>query len=304
MTLRFGVRALLVLPPCSVLHLQPEETHCILFAVTPRWDDVTGPWHWQNLQGDVFCFNMATCYPEDFLPLLSWGWVGVGGGKLTSSLPRGRWQRFKEEDRESHKLAWLQFSAPRHHSKLSTLETSPGCTQQDLSRHRYRTLVMWTSVDNRSCLFYFLRWVLLSVWALKWISRLFQAVQVQKDKLGIPCHWLIIMIRCIFVCVPAFVSQQGCGPPLLSLQFVRLWEYRLAAWGFLLYIPSPELSVATPPPPCLGVISHFIWVWSWSSQPSWPLVTDPVGFRFAMSRAGVIVCCPCLHSDLLKRESR
>lgn len=147
--------------------------------------------------------------------------LGRGAVNWRHPFPWGCWQRFKEEDRESHKLAWLQFSALRHHSKLSTLETSPGCTQQDLSRHRYHTLVMWTSVDNLSCLFYFLRWVLLSIWALKSISRLFQAVKVQKDKLRIPCQWLIIMIRCIFLCVRVFVLQQGvvlyCSASSLSV---------------------------------------------------------------------------------------
>lgn len=187
-----------------------------------------------------------------------------GDGKLTSFLPRGLWQRFEEEDRESHKLAWLQFSALRHHSELSTLETSPGCTQHDFSRHYYRILVMRTSVNDLSRLFYFLNSQIDGFAANLGVEINIQPVLSNKSTEGQTERSLLVVdyydqmhfCVCACVCVTA-----GCGPPLLSLQFVCLWEYRLAAGGFLLYIPSPELSVVTPPflPGChyplhLGVV--------------------------------------------------
>lgn len=191
----------------------------------------------------------------------------------------------QREDRESHKLAWLQFLALRHHSKRSTLERSPAYRQQDFSRHfsndTIRTVSAVYSVFSQACF---------------GVKNGIQTVLSNESTEGDAVYSLLAVdedAQIIFLCAHVFVPA-GCGRTLFSPQVVRLLEYRLAACGFVLYPLSPEIPVPPSPPPLrLGVISHFIWVWSWSSLPRWPLsVIDSVRFCSAMSRARVIVCCP------------
>lgn len=106
----------------------------------------------------------------------------------------------------------------------------------------------------------------------------------------------------MFVCACECVMA-GCGHTLFPLPFVRLWENRLAACGFVLYPLSPCSTASLPGPPAGVPLPTWCGCGPDPVQPA-PSGIDWVRFCCAKSRARVIVCCPLSCSDLLEHESR